>query len=445
MSTFPFAARTAFRADARIGIIGAGAAGLSVARALQQKGFCNVTVLEREGRVGGKCWTFLHEGRTYEMGAVALTTNSLNVRALIREFGIRESANEGFRLRGGGIIRSVLVPPLQLGIDPRGPTLLPSVLRDNPPWKVAASCLRFLRETHRYRALREPGMLGIPRELTIPFEQWAREQGITDAARLLIDIPFVAFGYGFLSETPAAYVLKYIQHVVPPLSELLDVGYQGLWEAVARGMDIRLGVNVRRVQRGHNVVVETDQERFTFDALVLAIPIDKALPFLDAAQEEIELASKIHANELRAVFVSAKGLPNHRYIVLPNHFDPATRGGVTIIHKRWKDTDVYGFYAHGREGISMDQTIGRVLETARALGGEITRVIRTHAWHYFPRVSCEDLAAGYFDRFEAMQGARRTYHAGELLTGGLVEAVVRQARDLVERHFPLAPVDEALP
>ena len=41
----------------RIGIIGAGAAGLSAAYYLKQSGYNNVTILERDSRVGGKCHT----------------------------------------------------------------------------------------------------------------------------------------------------------------------------------------------------------------------------------------------------------------------------------------------------------------------------------------------------------------------------------------------------
>src|SRR4051794_37633337 len=76
-----------FDPDARIGIIGAGPAGLTVARALKQKGFRRVTVLERESRVGGKCSSFMLDGRTYELGAVVLTPRYRNVLALARELG----------------------------------------------------------------------------------------------------------------------------------------------------------------------------------------------------------------------------------------------------------------------------------------------------------------------------------------------------------------------
>lgn len=59
-----------FRINERIAIVGAGPSGLAAAEALKQLGYKNVTVFEKEKKVGGKCSTVVLEGRPYEMGAV---------------------------------------------------------------------------------------------------------------------------------------------------------------------------------------------------------------------------------------------------------------------------------------------------------------------------------------------------------------------------------------
>ncbi len=47
----------------RIGIIGAGAAGLTAAHYLKKQGYENITLLEKEGRIGGKCDSLTYEGK----------------------------------------------------------------------------------------------------------------------------------------------------------------------------------------------------------------------------------------------------------------------------------------------------------------------------------------------------------------------------------------------
>ncbi len=171
-------------------------------------------------------------------------------------------------------------------------------------------------------------------------------------------------------------------------------------------------MKIRSVKRAEQVVVETDRGDFTFDALVLTSPLDEALSFLDATAEEAALAAKIKYNDYRVVIASASGLPEHRYVLLPKHVDPSTRGEVLFWHKRWHDRDVYTFYAYGREGSSLDETTARVGETVRRLGGTLKGVHYAKKWRYFPHVSTEDLADGFFERMEGMQGARHTYYAG---------------------------------
>ena len=428
-----------FDLDARIGIIGAGAAGITVARALTKKGFRRVTVLERDSRVGGKCNTVTHEGRSYELGALALSPRYHNVRALAKELGLKPESNADRSFPGVNWRRSALLPPLCMDIDSGRATHWPTVLSTEPLKGVAASCLRLGLESFRARDTRTPGHSLVPREMSLPFEEWTREARITGGARLIVDPLVTPLGYGYLNETPAAYILKYLSvAAAPPFRELLEGGFQGLWEAAARGLDVRLDVKIRSVKRAEQVVVETDRGEWTFDALVLTSPLDEALSFLDATAEEAELAAKIKYNDYRVVIASASGLPEHRYVLLPKHVDPSTRGEVLFWHKRWNGSDVYTFYAYGREGSSIDETVMRVSETVRRVGGALKGVHYAKKWRYFPHVSTEDLARGFFERMEAMQGARHTYYAGELLSFAIVETVMSQAYDLVKRHFAVS-------
>ena len=396
-------------------------------------------MLERESRVGGKCSTLMHDGRTYELGAIVLTPLCRNVRALARELGIDAVANAEPSFAGGNWRRSAFLPPLWIDVETRRATLLPPFLRTEPLLSVAASCLRLGMASFRLRDALKPGLSGTPREMSLPFEEWIRESRITGGARLVVDPVVTALGYGYPTEIPAAYVLKYLSVVLmPPFFQLLDGGFQGLLEVAARGLDVRLGVTVRSIKRAEQTVVETDAGDWTFDALVLTSPLDEAMSFLDATADEAELAATIVYNDYRVIMASASGLPENRYALFPKHFEASTRGELLGWQKRWRDRDVYVFCAYGREGSSMDETVTRVRETVRRLGGTITNVHHAKQWRCFPHVSTEDMARGFFERMEAMQGARHTYYAGELLSFATVETVMSQAYDLVNRHFVVA-------
>ena len=56
----------------RIAIVGAGPSGIHMALALKQRGFKDVTILEKTKFVGGKSWTINHRGAANEMGTVYL-------------------------------------------------------------------------------------------------------------------------------------------------------------------------------------------------------------------------------------------------------------------------------------------------------------------------------------------------------------------------------------
>jgi predicted NAD/FAD-binding protein len=405
--------------SARIGVVGAGASGLALAHALGQTGYRNVTVLEREERVGGKCSTFFHEGRSYELGAGALTSAYGNVRALMAEVGARST----WGLSGQFV-----------DVGNGSATYVPAPLREHPWWQLGAEGARLVATFLGERRLLRPGFAGLSPQLQMPFSEWARARRLQGVARL-IEPWFTAFGYGYLDEIPAAYVLKYVSLFRFPVSELLDEGYQGLWERVARQLDVRLGVKVDRVTRGDQVTVDAGPERWTFDALILACPLDGALGFLDASEDERTLFSQILHNDYHVVAAEIEGPPTARYGFFPQHLDRTHAGQLIFWYRRWLESDLVLYYALPPAGQSLETTEATVRATVGRLGGRVRRVHTRRAWRYFPHVTTAAMRAGYYERLEALQGRRRTYYAGELLSFSTVESVVAYARDLIARHF----------
>ena len=79
---------TKFAKNISIGIIGAGAAGLSAANALKQKGYKNITILEKLARAGGKSHTVFIGDRSYELGTAFFAAYYKNTFKLLQQFDL---------------------------------------------------------------------------------------------------------------------------------------------------------------------------------------------------------------------------------------------------------------------------------------------------------------------------------------------------------------------
>jgi predicted NAD/FAD-binding protein len=408
------------RTTDRIAIIGAGAAGLAAAHYLAKRGHRSVTVFEREPRVGGKCCTIQHGGRSFELGAAVLSPLYTHVRALMREHGIEATPGaSGFFFDPERSSTSYMIPQ-----------------PERRRWlTLAAESARYVADVVRNRALWSPGFTHLPGDMSLPFEEWGRRHGYSEMVEMVRPW-FTGFGYGYLNEIPAAYVLKYMTISGFPLSELREEGFQGLWERVARPLDVRTGVSIRRVDRdASGVVVETERETARFDYVILACPFDRALGFLDASNEERELFSKIRYVDYRVVAATTEGMPQHRYTFCAKNLVSTQTGEPMFWYRRHKESTLHTFYSIGDDEISDDTIVLRTDDMVRRMHARLGDIVKVARWSYFPHVTAEEMAAGYYRRIDALQGRRRTYYVGELLSFPTVETVTAYSADVVERFF----------
>ena len=404
----------------RVAIVGGGAAGLSCAHALRQRGYRSVTVFEADVQVGGKCCTESYEGRTYELGAGAVTSAYRNVRELMREHGVKASAGFGGWFVDGSSRRGSYIPP---------------PLRSLGMLRVASESARFWQQIRKHASACQPGFEGVDASLAMPFLDWARLHRCESSASM-IEPWFTGFGYGYLDEIPAAYVLKYASLFRFPVLELLETGYQGLWERVASRLDVRLGCRIEKVsrtERGVLVTASSREERF--DALVLACPLDQALAFMDASSAETALFEKVRYIDYHVVGVRMRRAPDARYGFFAENLRRENAGKPSFFYRRWMDRDLVLFYALPPQGQPIDASVAATEKLVRDLGGAVDRVVVQRPWRYFPHVDASTLAAGFYSMLEGSQGHRRTWIAGEICSFSAVEAVVAYSRALVERWF----------
>lgn len=410
----------------RIAVVGAGAAGLSAAHALRSLGYQSVTVFERAGRVGGKCHTIEIDGRNYELGAGIVAEDNEIVLRLAKEFGVS--------LRRIAFSESAVVD---------GATGAPVAAR-TPLETIAlvSELVRYRSLAKKYRSVGEPGLVGVDADLAVPFAEFARAHRIERLAAEFA-LYFTGFGYDYFERVPAAYVLKYYR--LPTLAAFLHRkiyrlpgGIQHLWTAVASAHDVRLNATISKIERGDTVRVTTDAGIEEFDALVIASPLDEALAYLDATDEERALFSQIRYVDYVTIACHVTGIADGDGYV-PSNFVPSRAGTPVFWHHRHPDADVYTFYAMA-DGAQTDEDLIRgVDDLVKQMNGTLGTVHGVTHWKYFPHVSPEAMRDGFFDRVEALQGNRRTFYVGESLNFSTVGLASEHADALVRRRLTPQP------
>ncbi|WP_427917229.1 alpha/beta fold hydrolase [Streptomyces sp. cg40] len=410
-------------ATRRVVVVGAGPSGLTVARELERAGH-RVTVLEAAGTVAGKCETAEIDGHAYDLGGHICTNQYERVAELATELGVATEPTTPYRI-----------------LDAEHGTTAPQ------------DTSFFRKDTfRRYRALRarefphigEPGLAHSAKALAAPVRTWLAEHGL-DAMADSFGAGFTAAGYGYLDDdVPALYFVKYAEMtgLLGNKPELLGHpgaftvkgGFATLWRRVAEELrDLRLGTPVESVERHPDGVrVRTEGELIEADDLVLTVSLDRALPFLDATDEERALAARIRDHAYHTTVATASGLPDCAFHFLKQHNDSsAATGHCVAYHHRYPDSDVRTFYSYGRP----DDVAALLPPDIEALGGRLTEVRLRRAWAFMPHFGTDDLRSGALDRLEALQGRHHTYHTGSLPSFELVECVVAQAQELARRHF----------
>jgi hypothetical protein len=294
----------------------------------------------------------------------------------------------------------------------------------------------------KYRNICHPGLAGIHPDLYENFEAFAGRHGLAELPALFQPIA-TGFGYGYAEQVPAAYMLKY-------LSWPMIMGYargkvfawpdgiQTLWEHLGYEHDVRLGVDIEQVARSENIVVTTAKNRFVLDYLILACPLQNALSFLDATAEERDLFSRIRTYDYWVLLCEIEGLSRDTGFIRAN-FAAQNQGHLMLWYCRWPQTRYYTLYVLGDFQTSEDVIEANCVADLQRLGARLDRVLAVRRWHYFPHVSTADMAAGFYEKLEAMQGRRRTFYCGEIMSFSTLECSARYARDLVARFFHADP------
>lgn len=406
----------------RIAILGAGAAGLTAAEALKQKGYKHITVFERTDHAGGKCLSENIDSKSYELGACVLTKNNRVPLRLAEKYKVPiEQANFEHSIlvdKDGKLIHDWSFP-----------------LKFKILWQLF---FRYRPLLKKYKSLESPGFHNLDASLTIPFGQFVKENKITDLAEAM-NLFLTGYGYSYIDQISTAYVLKYmnwktIRAYFKKQAYIFPKGIQGLWTRVAKEHDVRFKTTITKISRTDTVIIETKDGKEEFDTLILTTPLDETASFMDLSTQEKALFKEIEYLEYQTILCTLKNFPKTGGYAVDN-FTKEREGHPLFWYHRHTKTNIFSFYVLASKKIDK-KTIQKNLKTlVQKMGGEIETIHKIIPWKYFPHFNAKSLKTGTYDKLEEIQGTKHTYYAGELLSFACVGFTSEYAEDLVNRNF----------
>ncbi len=454
----------------RIAIIGAGPAGLSAAYFLKKQGYRDVLVLEKLGRVGGMCRTITEDYRSFDLGANYLTPAYWETLWLAFKYRMKTYGE-----------RPPMALDLTVPLDPQEDQERPYKIRSiwsaareqNTFWELIRGFIKYSWLRFKLRKIiNPPGFKKIHEhpELCVSFETWLEHNKLS-AMKRLFAIPITIMGYGYLKDIAAPYALKYMSLLtfVPMAFKILPItswipwpkrfiyGYQRLWEAVAKDLNVRLNVDIKKIKRTDGSIridfeydeqslntLDPSLESFKFDHLIVACPLDGKLlaELLDQDERESNAfrATQTYSYCLTSYNVEFPDIPWQQQLFATV---PLTELRTPwAITRQMEDSSLMQFYTR----VSLEDN-DKVVEPAvkkeiedliARLGGTIDRK-EWHTydrWPYFQHVTADDMKKGFYEQLENLQGYRNTYYTGGLMNFELVEQIIAYNRNLIAKNFP---------
>ena len=311
-------------------------------------------------------------------------------------------------------------------------------------------------------------------ELATPFDEWTKRRGL-GALATLWEPALINMGYGPYCDVAALYYLQYMLSiprttVYSALSRRLrkgglgfrsfSRGSQSLFEAVAKDHCVHTEASVTRIAREGNswrLFSLGERELGSFDAVLLAIPIEKAFELLDSKECETgpdcaissvqqEAARELRYSDYYSTLAEVDGLPGDvsgyfsfrsQHLGLP--------GGHGALHPSI-DSPLWVFYHYGQAQHpgNSDAAAQKLRTDLDKAGVNLTNVVMTRGWpNYFARVSQSAIASGFYDRIDAIQGRKGIFFLGASVGFEVLEHVIAYSYWLIDKHFPVAPAGQA--
>jgi phytoene dehydrogenase-like protein len=435
----------------RIGIIGAGPGGLSLARLLTDRKIADVTVLERDPQVGGKALTLTVDGLGHEMGTCYLTTGYRTVQTWMREAGMTT-----YQLK-----YHVIHTETDGAKDFKN-----YVIGTGGPIKAGLQMARYVAD---WLVFHEWDLHGCPDdtagtrgglmkdEMAQPFGEWLRDRELDVIARFALRTMSI-MGYGGLDKVPALYGLRWNvpsiiwSAVTLQVSEMVP-GWQHLWTHLASKLDVRTDTKIREVTRNDGKYqVRTKDGTLEFDHLVLTTRLHEARGWFPFTDEEIAAYAigngAMEWREYVTTLVDAEGWfqeqDTHSFEAAANGDEALSHSRLLVARRTGDKTraaaarsrtrrDVYVCYQVGNTDLKSKELQDILERDLRAQGAQNISVLQQCRWSYSPQFTPAAIQAGNAHAMERQQGTDNLWITGATTSHESVDNITDFNERLVER------------
>lgn len=422
--------------SSRIAVVGAGPSGLTAADTLRRLGYHNVTVFEASERVGGKVYSLRKGDTVAELGAVLASAECKLVLGLAERFGIAYAPyavsqhildERGERHAGAAFLTSRY-----------GAQEIESALR------------HYAAALERFAVIHQNGFASLPADLYLPFDQFAAKHGFTPIAEQARSA-LIGFGYGYYETTPALYFMKLIGWLLKPGGPnglepgefyMFPGGFQAIWDALAKELDVQLGAEVSSIVRDgdnpdHPIRLTVNGSReYAFDAVIVSAPLNVVGKFLRLDQEEEALFAQVQSQRYFVNLFSASGLASGEFLFFHGNANAARSGHVNAWANRDPSMPLYIGWQLAERPSTLEQVGATLAQDVAEQGGQFGALALRQEWDYFPHVGSAALRDGFYERVAALQGKDQVFYIGATLSFETVEHSARYAEELVQTAFP---------
>ncbi len=404
----------------RIGIIGAGPGGLTLAKYLSEREeTSNFTIFEKIDRPGGKCLSRQIGSHIFEFGTCYAIDQHKDVLNWMKELGIGKTQITDQEVDD--------VPLISFVKSARGPSL-------------AVQTLKYLR----LRSQLLKCQFSAPEKLAVPARTWLRDNKLEKIERLAMRV-MTQMGYGYLEDVPVLHLFRWIDwtmfttglfnHTYMP-----DSGWEEFWSQLSAPFDIRYRSEIKDVSRREDgVVLSWDtQQNAKFDVIVNTLPLRQFGQVTKLSRAEKDIGDAIRWNGYRMSLVASESWFTKPYI---RTWTKATEtrqqaGGVFVARYETFESDLGGYlYGVGQNtGQYSDDELTEILvEEVAAYGATNPTVIDGKSWTYFPEYSGAAIEDGLLTTMHNVQGKNRTYHSGATFSHEAVSSICRFNKTLAKQ------------
>ncbi|CAG8432958.1 11019_t:CDS:2 [Diversispora eburnea] len=421
--------QTPISRDSRIGIIGAGPAGISIAHFLRKEGYSNITLIESNSHIAGKSSTFIHQNRKYDVGALMIGNNYANIKSLADELNCPLDKFTG-RALDFDSNKLITDDVNQIGIITKS-------FLDN------MSC--YLEEKKSFENVTLPGHGDLSENmLYAPISQYLKDKKM-DYLKDVWNLAYTSAGYGYIQDDiPAAYFLKFILNSENTISYFKD-GFENFWSKMSQNLNVLLNSKVTSIDRslkrqnlGPNLVnvknsLTNFEQTLAFDQIIIATTPRQTAQFLDVTPLESSLFSEIITFDFYTIIATVEGLSTKvGMTTIPKHCsDKKYVGHTTAFYCAHEGVPTYLFYMYGNKEINQERVTELFKEDLIHMGGNLKEI-------HYNQLSSLSMARGFYSKIENMQGQDGTFYVGGWLDFELTENCVTYSKDLVKRFFNLS-------